>query len=69
MTTPEPVYTHATPSGVKVYVVQKSERQFGWYLVSNGAIIDEEILENWRIKKDENQKDNTNGGKVLEKGK
>jgi hypothetical protein len=47
MTTPEPVYTHMTPSGVRVYIVLESERQPGWYLVSNGAIIDDAILAKW----------------------
>jgi hypothetical protein len=39
-------FTHVTPSGVKVRIV--SQQRNGFVLMSNGAIIDNEILAKWQ---------------------
>jgi len=41
-----PEYTHITPHGVKVRIVDTT--RYGWYVMSNGAIIDDEILDKWQ---------------------
>jgi hypothetical protein len=42
----QPEFTHVTPSGVKVRIVAVT--RFGWHVMSNGAIIDNEILAKWQ---------------------
>jgi hypothetical protein len=43
------LYTHRTPSGVLVYIVQPARD--GWWLMSCGSIIPPEILKKWEIAK------------------